>query len=183
MIIFKEIELNNIVTYQKQALSVEEGVTVITGQNGAGKSLLFSCIGNNLYFSHPLSEKKDAKSLLNASLQENKDFIIEDSDYDTKSKKKKGEKRESSITLLIQNNKNNKPYKITQKSQGDSVSYSIEEDGKDLECRTIALAKEQIEKICPIPEDIFYTCSYLSSYKPHPLLHGTTSQRYEFFEN
>lgn len=169
MIILNEVTLNNVVTYLNQSFKFEPGLTLVKGENRAGKSLLFSSLANLLYYSHPLADKKDPKSILTSK---------QSSVTDTKK-----QALESSIILQVQNSKTpDITYSIKQKNNKDSVTYQIKENNVDLDARTIALAKTLIETIYNQPEDIFFTSTYLTSYRNHPLLHGSTSQRYEFFE-
>lgn len=163
MLNIEKVNLTNIVTYKDQDFRFEPGLTIVKGENRAGKSLLFSSLANLLYFSHPLSDKKDAKAILTARDQE----------VDKKA-------ASSSITLDI--SKGDQKYTIKQKAAKESITYQIQENGIDLDSRTIALSKDLIEGIFTQPEDIFYTSTYLTSYRNHPLLHGSTAQRYEFFE-
>lgn len=174
MIYIDKITLTNVVTYKNQTFDFQNGLTLVKGENRAGKSLLFSSLANLLYYSHPLADKKDPKALLGVKGASDS-ITIENED------KKKAP--ESSITLHIRpaNNTHNS-YEIKQKNAKDSVGYQIKENGVDIDARTIALAKEAIENIYNQPEDIFFTSTYLTSYRNHPLLHGSTAQRYEFFE-
>lgn len=168
MITVDKVRLKNVVTYRDQEFKFEPGLTLVKGENRAGKSLLFSSLANLLYFSHPLADKKDAKAILTAK---------EEDVEDTKTKKTES----SSITLDIKKDDSHL-YSIKQKASKESVTYQIQENGIDLDSRTIALSKDLIEGIFSQPEDIFYTSTYLTSYRNHPLLHGSTAQRYEFFE-
>ena len=159
MINIDRIILKNVVTYKDQPFTFKEGLSLVRGENRAGKSLLFSSLANLLYFSHPLSDKKDVKTL-----HANRD----------------SKKDSSSIELEM--NSSDLNYVLTQKSVKDSVVYQIQENGIDLDSRTIVLSKQVVENIFSQPEDIFFTSTYLTSYRNHPLLHGSTSQRYDFFE-
>lgn len=173
MILIDRIALNNVVTYKNQTFDFQEGLTLVKGENRAGKSLLFSSLANLLYYSHPLADKKDPKALLSAKSPSDVGIEVED----------KKRANESSITVHIRpSTAKHIAYEIKQKSAKDSVGYQIKENGVDIDARTIALAKTAIESIYNQPEDIFFTSTYLTSYRNHPLLHGSTSQRYEFFE-
>ena len=44
MIELEKIALKNIVTHKNSSLEIQPGFTTISGDNGAGKSLLFNCI-------------------------------------------------------------------------------------------------------------------------------------------
>jgi exonuclease SbcC len=169
----KSITLKNIVTYKEQYFEFKPGLSLVKGENRAGKSLLFSSIANLLYFSHPLAEKKDVKSLLSSSQNslQNKENLSAES---------KSKSEGSSISLEIETGQ--KLFLIKQKAIKDSVTYQVSENNVDLGSRTIALSKDLIEGIFEQPEDIFFTSTYLTSYRNHPLLHGSTAQRYEFFE-
>lgn len=162
MINLNSINLKNIVTYKDQTFTFKPGVSVVRGENRAGKSLLFSSTANLLYFSHPLSEKKDVKSIFGLDNTSSKNSL-------------------SSISLELEDRTGSKT-NITQKTHGQSVVYEISQDGIDLECKTVTASKEITERVFRQPEEVFYTGTYLTSYRNHPLLHGSYSQRYEFFE-
>lgn len=161
MLEIKKIALENIVTYKEEEFEFKPGISLVKGENRAGKSLLFSSIANLLYFSHPLSDKKDVKSLFSSNLDLEKPV-------------------KSRISLLVKDR--DTEYEISQKSSGQSVNYEIKKNSENLDCKTITSSKEIIESVFKQPEDIFYTSTYLTSYRNHPLLHGSYSQRYEFFE-
>lgn len=164
MITIENINLKNIVTYKDQTFSFKPGLSIVKGENRAGKSLMFSSLPNLLYFSHPLADKRDAKAILTSRATE------------------EGKAEGSHILLTVSKEEGRHQYTIKQKASKETVTYQIRENEVDLDSRTIALSKQLIEDIFPQPEDIFYTSTYLTSYRNHPLLHGSTAQRYEFFE-
>ena len=67
MIELEKVALKNIVVHKDTTFEVEPGITCIRGQNGSGKSLLFSSIPNIVDGCPPLAKKKDAKVLHNES--------------------------------------------------------------------------------------------------------------------
>lgn len=154
MIELEKIALKNIVTHKNSSLEIQPGFTTIRGDNGAGKSLLFNCIPNVFDGAVPLAKKKDAKAIHTAD--------------------------ESAIGVKYKYN--GKEYRVVQKNKKGSLSYDIEEDGTQLQPRTLAMAKEMLEKVFPISPAQYYTLVHLTTYRPHVLLSGTGPQRKEFFE-
>lgn len=154
MIELEKIALKNIVVHKNSNIEIQPGFTTIRGDNGAGKSLLFNCIPNVFDGAVPLAKKKDAKAIHTAS--------------------------ESAIGVKYKYN--GKQYRVIQKNKKGSLSYDIEEDGTQLQPRTLSMAKEILEKIFPISTAQYYTLVHLTTYRPHILLSGTGPQRKEFFE-
>lgn len=153
MIELQKIALKNIVVHKNTSFELQDGITVIRGDNASGKSLLFNCIPNVFDGCPPLAKKKDAKTIHS-----------EDS------------------AIGIKYKYNNKQYRVVQKSKKGTISYEVEEDGIALQPRTISMAKELLEKIFPISSVQYYSLVHLTSYRPSVLLSGTGPQRKEFFE-
>ena len=153
MIELEKVVLKNIVLHKDTKFEVEPGVTVIRGDNYAGKSTLVSCIPNVFDGCPPLLKKKDAKAL-----------------------------HSENSMIGIKYKYNNIPYKVVQACKKGSISYKIEENGKELEPRTIGIAKELLEKIFPISSLQYYSVVHLTPYRANVLLSGTGPQRKEFFE-
>ena len=153
MIELEKIILKNIVLHKDTKFEVEPGITVIRGDNYAGKSTLVSCIPNVFDGCPPLLKKKDAKALHS----------------------------ENSL-IGIRYKYNNNTYKVIQACKKGSISYKIEENGKELEPRTLSIAKELLENIFPISSLQYYSIVHLTPYRPNILLSGTGPQRKEFFE-
>lgn len=149
----EKIAVKNIVVHRDSEISIEKGIQVVRGENGSGKSLLFNCIPNVFDGCPPLMKKKDAKAIHNG---------------------------DSSIEIDYKYN--NKSYQVIQKCEKGNISYDIIEDGKDLQPRTISIAKQYMEKIFPLSTDHYYSLVHITSYRPHTLLAGTGPQRKEFFE-
>ena len=61
MIELDSVHLKNIVTHKDTFFKFEDGISIIRGQNGVGKSVLFSTLSNVLYSNPPLSNKKNQK--------------------------------------------------------------------------------------------------------------------------
>jgi len=154
MIELEKIALKNIVVHKDTSIELEPGITVIRGDNGSGKSLLFNTLPNVFDGAVPLSKKKDAKG-------------IHTSD-------------ESAIGIKYKFN--NKQYRVVQKNKKGSLSYDIEEDGNNLNPRTVSIAKEMLDNIFPISNAQYYSLVHITSYRPSVLLYGTGPQRKEFFE-
>lgn len=153
MIELEKIALKNIVVHKNTSFELQPGITVIRGDNGAGKSLLASCLPNVFDGCPPLLKKKDAKVL---------------------------HKENSAIGIKYKYN--GKQYRVVQSSKKSSLTYKIEEDGKDLDPRTVSIAKDYLEKIFPISNAQYYSLVHLTAYRPSTLLSGSGPQRKEFFE-
>lgn len=157
MIEYQSVSGKHIVTYKDYTLPLNEGgVTIIRGQNRAGKSLSCSVIGNILFDAPPMavSSRRGAAKDLHT----------------------KGSVSELKVRAY------NHDWTIRQRGLKSSVSYQVLKDGRDLKIRTKAAAKDYITKIIPTDERIFYTVNYLLSAKGNVLLNGKGTQRKEFFE-
>lgn len=154
MIELEKVALKNIVVHKDTTFEVEPGTTCIRGQNGSGKSLLFSSIPNIVDGCPPLAKKKDAKVLHNES---------------------------SGIAIKYRND--GVEYSVKQVSKNNSLSYKISKNDEDISPRTSALAKDVIEKIFPISSDQYYSLVHLTPYRSSILLSGNSSQRKELFES
>ena len=153
MIEFEKIALKNIVVHKNSSFEFKDGISVVRGSNGAGKSLIFNSLANLFFSAPPLLKKKDAKILHS-----------EDSAIGAKFKF------------------SNKEYRVVQECKKASLNYKIEENGVNLEPRTISIARDILEKSFPISESHYYSLIHLTSYRPFILLSGTGPQRKEFFE-
>lgn len=153
MIEFEKIALKNIVVHKNSSFEFKDGISVVRGSNGAGKSLIFNSLANLFFSAPPLLKKKDAKILHS-----------EDSAIGAKFKF------------------SNKEYRVVQECKKASLNYKIEENGVNLEPRTLSIARDILEKSFPISESHYYSLIHLTSYRPFILLSGTGPQRKEFFE-
>ena len=63
MIEFEKIALKNIVVHKNSSFEFKDGISVVRGTNGAGKSLIFNSLANLFFSAPPLLKKKDAKIL------------------------------------------------------------------------------------------------------------------------
>lgn len=138
------VELDNVVLFKKVRLDItRHPFTVISGLN------LDSRISSE-------TSNGSGKSLLLSSIP---NLRYEATPLaQTKSKKDMLTTAASRIKMAFVGN-DNKPYSITQTSS----KFVIEEDGKDIESRTIPLQKAKIAEIFPITEDEFYSYVYLQS--------------------
>lgn len=153
MIEFEKIALKNIVVHKNSSFEFKDGISVVRGTNGAGKSLIFNSLANLFFSAPPLLKKKDAK-------------ILHDEDSAIGAKYKFSDKE----------------YRVVQECKKSSLNYKIEENGVNLEPRTISIAKDILERSFPISESHYYSLIHLTSYRPFILLSGTGPQRKEFFE-
>lgn len=153
------LDLKNVVTFKELSVDFDNNLTYVRGlnldsdpanptSNGAGKSLLFSAIANLRYQSVPTSTRKKSK----------KDIL--------------GHKG-STVGLILRPYDDGPEYEIIQ----SATKYSIYENGKDLQIRTVPLAEEFIRKLFPMPEITFYSTCYLSTQRPYLLQKDTDSNR------
>lgn len=153
------LDLHNVVTFKKLSVDFSGNLTYVRGLNldsdpatptgnGAGKTLMFSTLANLFFQTTPLAQKKKSK----------KDIL-----------RQKG----SSIGAIYRPSDDGPEYEIIQSSKG----YTIYEDGKDLELRTIPIAEEFIRKIFPMTETKFYSYCYLSTQRPYLLQRDTDANR------
>ena len=163
MIELEYIQGKNIVTYQEFFLNLnkKKGLTLVRGDNRAGKSLLFSSVANVLYFSPPLEKKKDQAKKLH----------------------------EKGSELRLGFVRNNNFYHILQYMRGNSVSYSIYKHDKteefDKENHNLNIrhnVKNEISQLFPQPQELFYSITYVNSYRHHSLQKGSNEERHRFFK-
>ena len=149
MIKLNYIKLNNIVVYKDAYFEFFSGISIINGNNGSGKSLLFSLLSNVFYDSHPLTGKKDS-SISNGVIESS--FNINNDNY----------------ILIYDYNK--------------SLKIRVIKNNEDLKFETLTAARDYIDTL-KIKEDLFFISVYLTSYRPHPLLYGNFTTRFDFFES
>ena len=149
MIKLNYIKLNNIVVYKDAYFEFFSGISIINGNNGSGKSLLFSLLSNVFYDSHPLTGKKDS-SISNGVIELS--FNINNDNY----------------ILIYDYNK--------------SLKIRVIKNNEDLKFETLTAARDYIDTL-KIKEDLFFISVYLTSYRPHPLLYGNFTTRFDFFES
>jgi len=153
MISLKRILLNNIVVHKNTEFVFEPGITVIRGQNGSGKSILFNTISNVLNGSMPFSVKKrDSKSVHSKNSKIEIDFI------------------------------NQSSYKVIQQNNDKTLTYEIFKDGESVDPRTISIASEYLHKAFPVSPEIYFSLIHLLPYRGNIIRTGSGSQRKQFFE-
>jgi DNA repair exonuclease SbcCD ATPase subunit len=161
---FQSINFNDYILFSNETFNFTDGVTVIKGRNSdskaknsgnaVGKSLIFTSIPMIAYGSSPMAERKNsAKSFLQKS---------------------------SSLSLTMADKKS--IYTLGQKTKGNSVDYSVSQNGTPKDIKTLADKKAQISDIIGVSEEAFYSTVLISIYRPSPLWKGTSSVRYDFFE-
>ena len=156
MISFDKLSLKNVLVHKDTEFSFENGITVVRGDNGSGKSLMFGSLANIFDGSLPTMKKKDAKSALG----------------------------NVNSSIAIKYSYNNIPYEITQfRKKSASLSYQIVKDGESIDPHTISVAKEYIDSIFPISNSQYFSLVHLIPYRGDILRTGNGSQRKDFFED
>lgn len=156
MVQIHSVELTNYHLFKDTTFEFTDGVTMIRGQNGSGKSLLFNSIPTAFFYSPPMGEKKNAASTFLPPAAGAK------------------------IHLRTADDEN---FAIHQYRKGKSIKYDLEQDNKSKGIRVIAKQKEAIDSIVNCAPNLFYSSVFVSAYRPSPLWLGSASQRYDFFED
>ncbi len=79
--IFKCLKLRNFKSYKNETIKFEKGITVIVGENGAGKSSIFEAISFALFKQHTSSKLADLVRNNNESMTVELDFISRGKEY------------------------------------------------------------------------------------------------------
>lgn len=168
MKILRRLRVRNLVTYEAADIDLTAApVTVVRGRNfdrqnkksanAVGKSLLFSTIPTLLFAKPPTADKnKSAKDLY---LHQN-----------------------GTIELDVQSNGHEYGFAQYVKGAG-TLAYRVSEDVRDLNYNKAAEAISKMREAFPLTEEQFYAFVYLDSRNYHVLQRGTSSERFEFFQN
>lgn len=133
-----------------------DGVSVLRGENRSGKSVLFSGLGNLLFGSPPIIQRKQQAKQMH---------VRKDS------------------TFAFNCIANNHELAVVQRLVGASLKYGITVDGKDKGTHTQAAFFEILEEYIPTPEDLFYSSVYIAGARPNPMHLGTGAQRMSYLQN
>jgi DNA repair exonuclease SbcCD ATPase subunit len=158
MIEAQEIRGQNYVLYDRYQFDLaRKGITLITGANRAGKSLLPSSIPLVLYGSPPVASERQKVKM--------KEVLM----------------RKNAVSGFVWKNNKTK-WSLDVETKGQSQHYRVHRNGKDLELHRKGDAMDKVNAAFPISEDLFFTCYYLSASQPHVLHSGTPAQRMAFVE-
>jgi hypothetical protein len=165
MNILESIHLKKVLVFDDNTFKITPGLTAFRGYNkdsttekrsanGTGKSLLFGCFANAILSAPPMAGKKNVNTFL-------------------------PDKAVVTVNMNVQDT----AIKIEQSATGKSVKYKIFENGKPKKTRTITEMRKAVAKIVPTSDAIFYSTVMVSSFRPPLLWLGTSTQRYDFFED
>lgn len=155
--IFKQLKLENFKSHKDTTINFTEGITMIIGENGAGKSSIFEAISFALY-----KKVKNSLSSLVFS-QPNKD-----------------KKNVMSVSLTFQHN--GKEYKvIRKKNKTNSIAKLYLQDGEDESSVLISEGDsnvtKEIENILQMDSDLFSNSAYIKQGEIDDLVNKTPGKR------
>ena len=79
--IFKRLRLKNFKSYANEVINFDKGITVIIGQNGAGKSSIFEAISFALYKQHTAGKLHDLVRNNTENMSVELDFVSRGKEY------------------------------------------------------------------------------------------------------
>ncbi|MDO5852303.1 MAG: SMC family ATPase, partial [Methanobacteriaceae archaeon] len=157
--IINQIKLKNFKSHKNTTINLEQGITVIIGSNGAGKSSILEAI------SYALFKKFNGKLENLIRNPEHADDII----------------NEMEITITFTHE--TKKYKITRGRKGNTSHaklYKINNEEKPiLESQTDKIVTNDIQKILNIDPDSFLNAVYIKQGEITDLIDKTASERKE----
>lgn len=127
---------------------------IVRGSNRSGKSLLFSTLGNILYNSSMLDQRRGSGRRMHSN---------------------------NSITEVGLINGKGK-WRFCQLGTGKNIVYNIFHNDKELRPTRINDAQKIIADAVTKPQDLFYTTDLLNPDRGHPLLSSKPGVRYDYFE-
>lgn len=158
-LVFHSITLIDFPFFKKQTFVLDSGhINLVLGQNfNGGGSSNPNGAGKSLFFSQII------------------EFITDEPIVGVKKDKiRRG-------TRILEFSKAGKRYKVTRSFTAGREKIIVERNGKDLGIRELKAAKEHIDKVIGLSKEELYTFVYLDSQVGHPLIHGDTSVRKNFF--
>jgi len=158
-LVFHSITLIDFPFFKKQTFVLDSGhINLVLGQNfNGGGSSNPNGAGKSLFFSQII------------------EFITDEPVVGVKKDKiRRG-------TRILEFSKAGKRYKVTRSFSDGKEKITIERDGKDLKVRELKAAKELIDNVIGLSREELYTFVYLDSQVGHPLIHGDTAVRKNFF--
>ena len=79
--IFKRLKLRNFKSYADEIINFDKGITVIVGENGAGKSSIFEAISFTLFKQHTASKLNDLVRNNSENMSVELDFVSRGKEY------------------------------------------------------------------------------------------------------
>lgn len=158
-LVFHSITLIDFPFFKKQTFVLDSGhINLVLGQNfNGGGSSNPNGAGKSLFFSQII------------------EFITDEPIVGVKKDKiRRG-------TRILEFSKAGKRYKVIRSFSEGREKIVIERNGKDLGIRELKAAKEHIDRIIGLSKEELYTFVYLDSQVGHPLIHGDTAVRKNFF--
>lgn len=158
-LVFHSITLIDFPFFKKQTFVLDSGhINLVLGQNfNGGGSSNPNGAGKSLFFSQII------------------EFITDEPIIGVKKDKiRRG-------TRILEFSKAGKRYKVTRSFTNGKEKIVVERNGKDLEIRELREAKDFVDKVIGLSKEELYTFVYLDSQVGHPLIHGDTAVRKNFF--
>lgn len=158
-LVFHSITLIDFPFFKKQTFVLDSGhINLVLGQNfNGGGSSNPNGAGKSLFFSQII------------------EFITDEPIIGVKKDKiRRG-------TRILEFSKAGKRYKVTRSFTGGKEKIVVERNGKDLEIRELREAKDLVDMVIGLSKEELYTFVYLDSQVGHPLIHGDTAVRKNFF--
>lgn len=158
-LVFHSITLIDFPFFKKQTFVLDSGhINLVLGQNfNGGGSSNPNGAGKSLFFSQII------------------EFITDEPIIGVKKDKiRRG-------TRILEFSKAGKRYKVTRSFTEGKEKITVERDGKDLGIRELKAAKDMIDRVIGLSKEELYTFVYLDSQVGHPLIHGDTAVRKNFF--
>lgn len=151
--IFKELELTNFKSHQHSIINFNSGITLIIGENGAGKSTIFEAISFALYKKYTGDKIDDLIRTNNTTMSVKLTFIS-----------------------------NGTEYKITRSRSSNQSRAKLEKKDKNLsQYITIAegdrVVNEQIQEILEMDADLFLNAIYIRQGEIANLISKSPSER------
>lgn len=158
-LVFHSITLIDFPFFKKQTFVLDSGhINLVLGQNfNGGGSSNPNGAGKSLFFSQII------------------EFITDEPIIGVKKDKiRRG-------TRILEFSKAGKRYKVTRSFTNGKEKIIVERNGKDLQIRELREAKDLVDRVIGLSKEELYTFVYLDSQVGHPLIHGDTAVRKNFF--
>lgn len=149
----KRIQATNYVTYQSLDLPIPEGITVIRGTNGHGKSIIGGVIPA-IFYGQTLTSRPSKTT-------------------------NKIQTRSGGI-LSVVGDRLGIPF-VAERISGSSTTFNLQQDGYKQSWGSRE-GQPRMAKFMGLSQDIYFSAAHLTTYRVAPLLNGSVEQRRAFFE-